>query len=74
MLIWFYALRYTPLEKQYLEFEAKYPDAVLFIECGYKYRLFGKDAEVNSILYFPLVWFVPCLTAGFSNKYNQNLN
>ncbi|XP_041367946.1 DNA mismatch repair protein Msh3-like [Gigantopelta aegis] len=40
--------KYTPLETQYLEIKEKYPDAVLFIECGYKYRFFGEDAETAS--------------------------
>ena len=29
-----------------MEIKEKYPDAVLFVECGYKYRFFGEDAEV----------------------------
>ncbi|GFR10881.1 DNA mismatch repair protein Msh3 [Trichonephila clavata] len=41
-------LKYTALEKQYLELRNKYPDALLLIECGYKYRFFGKDAETVS--------------------------
>ena len=40
------AIKYTPLEKQYLDIKAQYPDAMLLVECGYKYRLFGKDAVV----------------------------
>ena len=40
--------QYTPMEQQYLSIKAKHPDAVLFIECGYKYRFFGADAEVAS--------------------------
>lgn len=39
--------KYTPLEQQFLDIKAQYPDAVLFVECGYKYRLFGEDAEVT---------------------------
>ena len=39
--------RYTPLEKQFLEVKAHYEDTLLFVECGYKYRFFGGDAEVN---------------------------
>jgi DNA mismatch repair protein MSH3 len=39
---------YTPLEKQYLDIKAKYPDTILFVESGYKYCFFGKDAEVAS--------------------------
>uniref|UniRef100_H0VIG9 DNA mismatch repair protein MSH3 n=1 Tax=Cavia porcellus TaxID=10141 RepID=H0VIG9_CAVPO len=37
---------YTPLELQYLELKEQYPDAILCVECGYKYRFFGEDAEV----------------------------
>ena len=37
---------YTPLELQFLEVKSKYPDAVLLVECGYKYKFFGEDAEV----------------------------
>ena len=40
--------QYTPLEQQYIAIKAQYPDAVLFVECGYKYRFFGEDAEVAS--------------------------
>lgn len=39
--------KYTPLELQYMDLRDKYKDAVLFVECGYKYRFFGKDAKVN---------------------------
>ncbi|KAF8794799.1 DNA mismatch repair protein Msh3 like protein [Argiope bruennichi] len=44
------SIKYTALEKQYLEFRNKYPDALLLMECGYKYRFFGKDAEIVSEL------------------------
>ncbi|KAK3610246.1 hypothetical protein CHS0354_022310 [Potamilus streckersoni] len=37
---------YTKLELQYLEIKDKYPDAILFVECGYKYRFFREDAEI----------------------------
>ncbi|XP_054715285.1 DNA mismatch repair protein Msh3-like [Uloborus diversus] len=40
--------KYTPLEEQYLKIKNQYPDAVLLIECGYRYKLFGEDAEVAS--------------------------
>ena len=40
---------YTPLEKQYLEIKKQYPDAILCIEVGYKFRFFGEDAEVVAI-------------------------
>lgn len=38
---------YTPLEQQYLEIKEQYPDAILCIEVGYKFRFFGHDAEVH---------------------------
>ena len=38
--------QYTPLEQQFIALKARHPDAVLFVECGYKYRFFGEDAEV----------------------------
>ncbi|XP_057527766.1 DNA mismatch repair protein MSH3 [Amaranthus tricolor] len=37
--------KYTPLEQQVVELKNKYPDVLLMIEVGYKYRFFGKDAE-----------------------------
>lgn len=39
-------IKYTPLEQQFMEVKAKFPDTVLFVEAGYRYRFFGKDAEV----------------------------
>ncbi|KAL5529107.1 hypothetical protein ACEPAG_5081 [Sanghuangporus baumii] len=48
---------YTPLEKQVMALKKKYPDAILMIEVGYKYRFFGEDAKVASevlnIAHFP---------------------
>lgn len=38
---------YTPLELQFLEIKNQYKDAILCVECGYKYRFFGEDAEVK---------------------------
>ncbi|KAL7146352.1 hypothetical protein ABFS83_06G034900 [Erythranthe nasuta] len=37
--------KYTPLEQQVVELKARYPDVLLMIEVGYKYRFFGEDAE-----------------------------
>ncbi|XP_075127498.1 DNA mismatch repair protein Msh3 [Leptodactylus fuscus] len=37
---------YTPLETQYMEIKEKHKDAILCVECGYKYRFFGEDAEI----------------------------
>ncbi|XP_052792557.1 DNA mismatch repair protein Msh3-like [Mya arenaria] len=42
------AVKYTPLEQQYMEFQEQCPDAVLAVECGYKYRFFGDDAKTAS--------------------------
>lgn len=41
---------YTQLEQQYINIKKKYPDTILFVECGYKYKLFGEDAELASKL------------------------
>ncbi|KAB7498210.1 DNA mismatch repair protein Msh3 [Armadillidium nasatum] len=35
----------TPLETQVVAIKENYPDTLLFVECGYKYRFFGEDAE-----------------------------
>ncbi|KAJ1694446.1 hypothetical protein LUZ63_011144 [Rhynchospora breviuscula] len=37
---------YTPLEQQVVELKEKYPDVILMIEVGYRYRFFGHDADV----------------------------
>ncbi|XP_040584824.1 DNA mismatch repair protein Msh3 [Mesocricetus auratus] len=37
---------YTPLELQFIDMKQKHKDAVLCVECGYKYRFFGEDAEI----------------------------
>ncbi|KAM9744377.1 DNA mismatch repair protein Msh3 isoform 1-T1 [Menidia menidia] len=37
---------YTPLEQQVIQLKQQHKDALLAIECGYKYRFFGEDAEV----------------------------
>lgn len=39
---------YTPLELQYLEIKKAHPDALLMVECGYKYKFFGDDAVIAS--------------------------
>ena len=41
-------INYTPLEQQVIAIKAKYPDCVLAIEVGYKYRFFGQDAKIAS--------------------------
>ena len=43
-------IKYTQLEQQFVEIKEKYQDAILFVECGYKYRFFGDDAEVGALL------------------------
>ncbi|XP_063049779.1 DNA mismatch repair protein Msh3 [Engraulis encrasicolus] len=37
---------YTPLELQFIEIKEKHKDTLLCVECGYKYRFFGEDAEI----------------------------
>uniref|UniRef100_A0A8C9ZTC5 DNA mismatch repair protein MSH3 n=1 Tax=Sander lucioperca TaxID=283035 RepID=A0A8C9ZTC5_SANLU len=37
---------YTPLEQQVIQLKQQHKDALLAVECGYKYRFFGEDAEV----------------------------
>ncbi|KAM4707157.1 DNA mismatch repair protein Msh3 [Discoglossus pictus] len=37
---------YTPLEEQFMEIKKLHKDAILCVECGYKYRFFGEDAEI----------------------------
>lgn len=39
-------LKLTPLEQQVVAIKNKHLDTVLFVECGYKYRFFGHDAEI----------------------------
>lgn len=49
----------TPLERQYVEIKKSYPDTLLLIEVGYKFRFFGEDAKVDS---FPVKYLiVDCL-------------
>ncbi|GFS00433.1 DNA mismatch repair protein Msh3 [Elysia marginata] len=38
--------KYTPLEQQVVDIKEQRPDVLLCVECGYKYRFFGEDAEV----------------------------
>ncbi|XP_024542210.1 DNA mismatch repair protein MSH3-like isoform X2 [Selaginella moellendorffii] len=35
----------TPLEQQIVELKKKFPDVLLMVEVGYKFRFFGEDAE-----------------------------
>ena len=41
--------RYTPLEQQFVHIKQQHKDSLLAVECGYKYRFFGEDAEVRSV-------------------------
>ena len=43
---------FTPLEQQVIQLKQQHEDALLAIECGYKYRFFGEDAEVSVIVPF----------------------
>lgn len=38
---------YSPLELQVVELKSRYPDYLLLIEVGYKFRFFGDDAKVK---------------------------
>ena len=42
------AFKWTPLEKQVIDFKTQQQDAVLLVECGYRFRFFGEDAEVRA--------------------------
>ncbi|KAK4302835.1 hypothetical protein Pmani_025093 [Petrolisthes manimaculis] len=39
-------VKLTPLEQQVAAIKNKQPEVLLFVECGYKYRFFGNDAEI----------------------------
>ncbi|DBA00489.1 TPA: hypothetical protein N0F65_002732 [Lagenidium giganteum] len=38
----------TEMEKQVVALQAKYPTMLLLFECGYRMRVFGRDAEIAS--------------------------
>ncbi|KLT38917.1 hypothetical protein CC85DRAFT_289044 [Cutaneotrichosporon oleaginosum] len=50
-------MTYTPLEKQFMEIKAKWPDVLLMTEVGYKYKFHGDDAKTAAkelgIMAFP---------------------
>jgi len=49
--------KFTPLERQYVEIKKQYPDTLLLIEVGYKFRFFGEDAKVfNTGPHFEAYW------------------
>ncbi|KAM6965383.1 DNA mismatch repair protein Msh3, partial [Aplochiton taeniatus] len=37
---------YTPLEQQFIQIKQQHKEVLLAVECGYKYRFFGEDAEI----------------------------
>ncbi|XP_034241241.1 DNA mismatch repair protein Msh3-like [Thrips palmi] len=39
-------VKFTPLEQQVVDLKKEHPGVLLFVECGYKYRFFGEDAEI----------------------------
>jgi hypothetical protein len=43
-------IKYTPFEQQIIDLKSKYPGMILLVESGYKYRFFGEDAKVCTIL------------------------
>uniref|UniRef100_A0A0A0L5V6 DNA mismatch repair protein n=1 Tax=Cucumis sativus TaxID=3659 RepID=A0A0A0L5V6_CUCSA len=38
--------KYTPLEQQVVDLKKRYPDVLLMVEVGYRYRFFGQDAVI----------------------------
>ncbi|KAF2263638.1 DNA mismatch repair protein-like protein msh3 [Lojkania enalia] len=38
----------TPMERQYLDIKRKHLDAIIVMEVGYKFKIFGEDARVAS--------------------------
>lgn len=42
-------VKLTPLEQQVVAVKQKHPDCLMFVECGYKYRFFGCDAEIAAV-------------------------
>jgi DNA mismatch repair protein MSH3 len=42
--------KFTPLETQVLALKQRHPDVLLLVEVGYKFRFFGRDAEVAAHL------------------------
>lgn len=48
--------KYTPLEKQVMQFKIKYPGVLLLIEVGYKFRFFGEDAEIAAKILNVMAW------------------
>jgi DNA mismatch repair protein MSH3 len=51
--------KFTPLENQYVEIKKKYPDTLLLIEVGYKFRFFGEDAKVRRLKAQVVDWRLP---------------
>ncbi|KAJ1974562.1 Mismatch repair protein msh3, partial [Dimargaris verticillata] len=41
-----HSAQYTPLEQQYRDLKAQYPDTILAVEVGYLYRFFDTDSQV----------------------------
>ena len=49
----------TPFEDQVVEIKKKHPDKVLLVECGYKYKFLGRDAEIAAkVRHFPWLWLL----------------
>ncbi|KAI9550039.1 putative MSH3 [Daphnia sinensis] len=50
------SLKLTPLEQQIVTLKEEHPELLLVVECGYKYQLFGEDADkagtiLNMVVY-----------------------
>lgn len=60
---------YTPLEQQYMEIKEQHKDTILCVECGYKYRFFGEDAEVRYGVYIVYITLRAHLCICFSPSF-----
>lgn len=51
------AKKRTPLDQQFIDLKAQYPDCILAIQVGYKYKFFGVDAgpvsKILNIMFIP---------------------
>ncbi len=55
--------KWAPNSRQVLDLKRRHPHLVLFVECGYRYRFFGQDAEIAarwSLVFF--FFFFPIFT------------
>ncbi|KAJ3167488.1 Mismatch repair protein msh3, partial [Irineochytrium annulatum] len=70
--------KYTPLELQYLEIKQKYPECLLIVEVGYKFRFFQEDAltaarELNIVAYLDKNFHSASIPTGRLNVHVKKL-